>query len=188
MNKFIKSLKYLSMVVALFLTGCAGYQNGTLMNPNYKTIAIAPVKNNTMEPLASTYLRKMLAEQFLMDGSLRVVDARDADCILYATIDDVETTGVGYESTANEDDYRPAEWSLAMKARFIVIVPGQSRPLVWNGQKRKTGRDEYDLARKVSGTARYAVAADQHAARRNGVEQLCLDVAEEIVEYTTEGW
>ena len=176
------------LILTVVIAGCTGYQNGTLMNPNYKTIAIAPIQNNTMESLASTYLRKLAAEQFLVDGSLRVVKAQDADCILYITIDEVEVTSASYDSTDNEDNYRPAEWSMRMDARFIVIVPGQSQPLVWNGSKLRTGRDIIDLGRKVSGTSRFAVTVDQHPARRSGLELLCLDIAQEIVEYTTEGW
>jgi len=151
------------------------------MNPNYKSIAIAPVKNDTMEPLASTYLRKLLAEQFHVDGSLIVKNPQEADCILYATVREVETTGVSFDSSANEDNYRPGEWSMSMEAVFTVIVPGKARPLIGSGSKLRPGRT-------VSGSARYAVTTDQHAARRDGLEQLCRDVAEEIVSYTTEAW
>jgi len=174
MNSLMKLCKIAAVLTLVLTAGCAGYHNGSLMNPNYKTIAIAPVKNNTMEPLVSTYLRKAAAEQFLLDGSLKVVDVQEADCILYITVNQVETTGVGYDSTDNEDNYRPAEWSLNMRGKFTIIVPGHARPLV--------------SERSISGTGRYAVTVDQHASRRNGLEQLCRDAAEEVVEYTTEGW
>jgi len=171
----VGSLWRVATVLTLVLTaGCAGYHNGTLMNPNYKTIAIAPVKNNTMESLVSTYIRKAAAEQFLVDGSLKVVDVQDADCILYITVNQVETTGVGYDSTDREDNYRPAEWRMRLRGKFTIIAPGHARPLV--------------SERRISGTARYAVTVDQHASRRNGLELLCRDAAEDVVEYTVEGW
>lgn len=174
MNNIIKVCRVVVLSAIFFLTGCEGYQSGSLMNPNYKTIAIAPVKNNTMEPLASTYLRKKVAEQFFVDGSLKVVSPQEADCIVYITIDEVETTGEGYDTTDKYDNYRPGEWSMRMKARFTVMVPGHARPLI--------------PSRTLTSTSRYSVNVDQQTARRSGLELLCYYMGRKVVEYTTEAW
>ncbi len=172
MKHFLTMIKSSVLLSLIFITGC-GYHAGSIANPHVKTIAIAPVQNNTMEPLASTYLRKMLAEQFFVDGSLKVTDAQEADCILYATIKDVDTTGTGYDNT-NDGEYSAAQWQLRIKASFAVIIPGKAKAFI--------------PERDVTGSATFFVTVDSHTARRNGLQQACLNIAENIVQNTTEAW
>ena len=49
----------------LLATGC-GYHIGVrgMMHPQIKSVAIAPVQNNTLEPLAADHLRMQLAGEF----------------------------------------------------------------------------------------------------------------------------
>ncbi|MEG2075255.1 MAG: hypothetical protein RRY34_02040, partial [Victivallaceae bacterium] len=55
----------------LILMLCAGcYHMGSMMHPDVKTIAIAPVVNETTAYNASINMRKALLEQFMRDGSL----------------------------------------------------------------------------------------------------------------------
>ena len=165
----------LLIAVSVFFTGgCSGYRAGSIANPKYKTIAIGQVVNNTMEPLASAYLRKLLAEKFMTDGSMRVVKASEADCIIYINIDKIKTTASSYDSTDSEDRYRPAEWSMRMTIRFTVIEPGKARPVI--------------PERTLTASARYAVTVDQYADRRSGLELLSNNISERIVEYTVEAW
>jgi PBP1b-binding outer membrane lipoprotein LpoB len=171
-------MKYIKLSVitclAFFIFGCSGYKSGSISNPKYKTIAIAPIKNNSMEPLASAYLRKLLAEHFMTDGSMRVVKPEAADCILYVTIDKVETTASSYDSADAENNYTPSEWSMRMYTRFSVVEPGKSRPVV--------------KEREINESSRYTVTVDQYSDRRLGLELLSHDIAQEIVQYTVEAW
>jgi len=162
-----------SIVVFSLITGC-GYKMGSIMHPQVKSIAIAPVTNDTLEPFASAYMRGSLCEKFQFDNSLKLKQLGTADCILYGKIIEVNTTATMEDSVDNKQTYRAAEWSVSVIFEFVVMIPGRNRPLI--------------SKRRVSGSAKYQVAADQAITRRRGVQQACRDAAEQAVVYTTEAW
>ena len=67
----------------LLMTGGCGYRFGTMGHPQIKTIAIAAVKNDTTVYNLSAIMRNVLVEQFMLDGTLKVVSEKKADCILF---------------------------------------------------------------------------------------------------------
>ncbi|OGV44298.1 MAG: hypothetical protein A2X48_08360 [Lentisphaerae bacterium GWF2_49_21] len=174
----MKAVKYeICLLVAasmfLLIAGC-GYQLGSVMHPQIKTIAIAPIKNETIEMMATQFMRQSLAEQFELDNSLKVKGLEEADCVLYGKIVSVKTTSIGYDSHNDDQTYTPAEFSLEVKFEFVVIIPGRAKPLVNN--------------RQVIGRASYQVAMDNDIARRRGIQQACREAAEQIVIDTVEAW
>ncbi|OGV57920.1 MAG: hypothetical protein A2X45_20945 [Lentisphaerae bacterium GWF2_50_93] len=177
-NKHMKSFRLgifvlTAAVVCLLSQGC-GYQVGSIMHPQVKTIAIATIKNDTIEAMATQYMRQALAEQFDIDHSLKVKSLEEADCIIYGRIVEVKTTSIGFDSSNNEQSYMPAEFALRITFEFVVIVPGREKPLI--------------NAREVEGVATYQVAADNDIARRRGVQQACRMAAQRAVVYTVEAW
>ena len=163
----------LSMLIILTIGGC-GYKIGSIMHPQVKSIAIAPVTNDTLEPFAAAQMSAALREKFQFDNSLKVKELQTADCILYGKIIEVKTTATMEDSTDGEQTYRAAEWRVAVIFEFVVMIPGRKKPLI--------------NKRRVSGAAKYQVAADQAITRRRGVQQACRDAAEQAVVYTTEAW
>ncbi len=155
------------------LSGC-GYHMGSLMHPQIKTIAIAPIKNNTLEPYGSAAMRAALCEQFQFDGSLKVVSLEKADCILYGRITQVTSKGTIDDSYDNKQTYRPSEWEVTIEFEFEVVIPGRKKPLV--------------NKRVVAGSAKYQVMADQAVTRRRGLKQACINAARDTVVYTVEAW
>jgi hypothetical protein len=174
MKKYMNIISALTVFSVLFIISGCGYQMGSLMHPQVKSIAIAPIVNETLEPLASAQMRKALCEQFQFDSSLKLKQLETADCILYGRIIDVETTATSEDTYDNEQTYRAAEWSVQITFEFVVMVPGRKEPLV--------------NTRRVTGSAKYQVMADQAITRRRGVEQACREAAEQAVIYTTEAW
>ncbi len=169
-SKILYAVLYAVCVAA---AGC-GYQMGSVMHPQVKTIAIAPVKNETIEQMATQFMRQALAEQFDIDHSLKLKTVEEADCVLYGRIMEVKTTSIGFDSTNNEQTYMPAEFALKILFEFTVIVPGRTKPLI--------------STRQVVGEATYQVAADNDISRRRGVQQACRNAAEKVVVYTVEAW
>jgi len=100
-------------VCALFISGC-GYRVGSLMHPQIKSIAIAPVSNDTMLYNASAQMRGALAECFQTDGSLKVAGEGTADCILYAKVTNAVFHQITWENNANDDDdeFIPDQWQV----------------------------------------------------------------------------
>ncbi len=162
-----------SLTVFLFASSC-GYRTGSLMHPQIKTVAIADVKNDTTEVLASTIMRKILAERFQFDNSLKVVSMEDADCIVYCRIKKVQNQGISWASTDSDQTFRPSEFRLTVTVEFSVQVPGQAMPLV--------------PLSSTDGTATYQYLADPAIGRQDGLQQACLKIANNIVSSTTEAW
>ncbi|WP_176012167.1 LPS assembly lipoprotein LptE [Victivallis sp. Marseille-Q1083] len=170
MKRFLLALPLLA--VMLWLNGC--YHVGSIMHPQIHTIAIAPVENNTVAYNVSAEMRQLLSEQFMLDGSLKVVSLEEADCILYARVINVAFTEVSGDSYDNELTYRPKEWNVIVDSEFSVIIPGQAEPLV--------------STRKVSGNTDFQVQADMQTNRRRAILQAARNAAQTIVSYTTEAW
>ena len=162
------------LLLVILPTGGCGYKMGSLMHPQVKSIAIAPITNETLEPFVSASMRGALCEQFQFDNSLKLKGLQSADCILYGKVIKVETTATSEDSTDNEQTYRAAEWQVAVEFEFIVSIPGRKEPLI--------------TRRRVIGSAKYQVMADQEVTRRRGVQQACRNAAQEAVVYTTESW
>ncbi len=160
-------------LLCLAVSGC-GYHLGSVMHPQVKTIAIAPIKNETLEEWATPCMRQALAEQFEFDNSLKVKTVEEADCVLYGRVTKIRTTGIGFDSTNNEQTYSPAEFGLEITFEFNVIIPGRSKSLI--------------NTRRVTGAAAYQVTADNEIARRRGIQMACRDAAQKAVVYTVEAW
>ena len=167
-----KLFLFLVLSLAVAFAGGCGYRMGNMMHPQIKTIAIAPVKNTSKEVLAAIVMRRLLAERFMFDGSLKIVPMEKADCILYCQISNVTQSAVTWEDKDDED--RPSEFNLTVSGEFVVLLPGRTVPLV-----RK---------RTVSGSCTYQFLTDPAIGKESGLTQACLQMANLIVQYTVEAW
>lgn len=166
---FLMSL--FSAVVLLF-SGC-GYTIGNLGHPQLESVAVAPVSNETLFYNASAQMRGMLTECFTTDGTMKLVSAERADCIVYAKITDVNFNSVNW-SDSDEDEFMANEWKCSVKVSYSVILPGRAKPLVAN--------------RKVTGSTRFTSGPDLESARINGMRQAMYSAAKNIVASVTEAW
>lgn len=170
----MRMIKLISAIVVMTLGHGCGYHIGSLAHPQIKTIAIAPVVNETLFPYVAAEMRDMLCEVFGVDGSFRVKDAKVADCVVNCRVTNIRITAINKVSEDRDKLYRPAEWQVVLEAEFVVIIPGRKEPLV--------------AKRNISGTSQYQAFGDYNTMQRNGIRQAAFDAAERIVEYTTEGW
>lgn len=171
----MKQFVVLLMTAAVLLvTGGCGYRVGTMGHPQIKTIAIAAVKNDTTIYNLSAITRNVLAEQFMLDGTLKVVSEKKADCILYARIIQATSVEVTESSSTADRTFEPEEWQIRVDVEYSVIIPGQKAPLI--------------PLRKVTGKANFQAPGDMDSAMRRGAAQACRQAAVEMVEFTTEAW
>ena len=164
---------FMGTSLLLMLNGC-GYHFGHLMHPQVKSIAIAPVKNETLGYNVPAILRNHLSEAFMRDGALKVESLREADCILYARVTKLtyrETTPASFD---NEITYRPIEWRIWMTVEFTVIIPGNKEPLV--------------KKQKIMADALFQVQADYFVNRQRGIEQCSWHLARKLAQQITEAW
>ena len=171
----MKKLFIACAVMSLFLCGC-GYRVGSLMHPQIKSIAIAPVSNETMLYNAGAQMRGILAECFQSDGSLKLVSEGTADCILYAKIVSATFSQITWESNANssDDEFLPDQWRVNISVAVTVMIPGRAEPLI-----RET---------TVSGATNFVAGADLESSRTYAVRQACFQAAKQVVVRTTEAW
>ena len=171
----MKKLSVLFAVLALTLCGC-GYRAGSLMHPQIKSIAIAPVSNDTMMYNAAAVMRGVLAECFQSDGSLKLKSEGTADCILYAKVTGANFTQVSWDSNASnsDDEFLPDQWDLTITANITVMIPGRAEPLI-----RETA---------VSGKTSFVAGADIESSRYYAVKQACFQAAKQAVSKVTESW
>ena len=160
---------------SLLFTGC-GYRIGarSLMHPDVKSIAVAEVKNDTLEMLAASVMRQQLCERIQFDGGLTLKNLGSSDCVLYGKIVKVSNMTIREDSMDNDITYRPAEFMLSVTLEFTVLIPGRGEPLI--------------PTRSVVGSASYQVLADPAVSRANALKQDCYNAARLAVEYTTDAW
>ncbi len=161
-------------VLTMIMTGGCGYHWGSIMHPQVKSIAIAPVVNETTAYNVASDMRMMLAEQFMLDGSLELTSLETSDCILETRVLGVKFTEIDDDSYDASVIYRPSEWRVEVEAEFKVIIPGTREPLV------KT--------RKVVGRALFKSQADMETNRIQATRMACAEAAKLIIIYTTEAW
>ena len=169
-----RNITLFTLLISLFaLSGC-GYQMGSLMHPQVKSIAVAPVTNETIEPWVSADLRGSLCEQIQWDGSLQLKDLKTADCIIFGRVTEVETVSTANATFDARQTFRASEWQVQVTFEYEVLIPGKKRPLI--------------SKRRVTGNAKYQIFVDQATTRRRGVQQACRNAAQEAMIYITEGW
>lgn len=172
----MKKTFFLLAAVLFLLPGGCGYRIGSLMHPQIKSIAVAPVVNETVVYNVAGNLRSLLCERFMTDGSLKLLNESKADCILYARVLDVSYSEIGWTSNRIDEDsnFQPEFWQVNVKVEFSVILPGRAAPLI--------------SKRTVTGNSWFESNVDLEEARNNGVKQGLFDAAKQIVDATTEAW
>lgn len=158
---------------ALFFTGC-GYRVGSLMHPQIKSIAIAPVTNDTMMFNVAAQMRGLLAECFQSDGSLKLVNEGTADCILYAKVTSATFSQVSWSDSNDDDEFLPNQWGVNISAKITVMIPGRAEPLI-----KETS---------ISGSSQFSGGPDLETSRTSAVRQACFAAAKQAVSKVTEAW
>ena len=161
------------VMMLLPVSGC-GYHLGSITHPQIKTVAIADVKNETYEVLASALLRNLLAERFQFDNSLKLTSLERADCIVYARIVSVQNSNISWRSNSKVESYRANEYALQVRVEYTVLRPGYAQPLV-----RRSFANSYST---------YLFAHDPAIGRVSALKQCMLRIANQIVSATTEAW
>lgn len=161
------------LLLSCLLDGC-GYRVGSLVHPQIKTVAIADVKNESYEVLASAIMRKILAERFQFDNSLKLTSLEKADCIVYVRITNVYNRSVSWRNTNRVEDYRANEYTLQVSAEYTVLRPGVALPMVPKSS--------------ANGVSTYLFAHDPAIGREGALKQCLLQIADRIVSSTVEAW
>ncbi|MEA2012492.1 MAG: LPS assembly lipoprotein LptE [Verrucomicrobiota bacterium] len=159
--------------------GCQSYKTGSLMHPQLKTVNIAQIKNTTDTPRLQGIIRQKLLETFMFDGSLKLVDKKNADLFLFCNVEKYQITGLGttyrsdYKEDDDGDDYGTEVFALTVDLAYKVFLPGKEKPL---------------LTGVVTGQSDFNMHGDLEISRQKAFKQACSDAASKIVSQITEAW
>ena len=170
-NLFFRSL--LCLFFAAVLSGC-GYRLGNLGHPQLKSVAIAPVVNDTLGYNAAAIMRSLLAETFQTDGTMKLTGMSKADCIVYARITSITFQAISWSTNKNDDSYLPNQWRVNLTAEYSVVLPGKAAPLI--------------KSRTAAGKAEFMSGPDVEISRNYAVRQAAFVAAKDIVSQVTESW
>ena len=171
----MKKFQFTAALAALLLSCGCGYTCGSIAHPQLKTVAVAPVINDTTSYNSSAILRGLLAERFTTDGSMQLKTIETADCIVYARITDIRYVAIDYGTASDGDDtFLANEWKCEADVEFSVVLPGRGKPLISN--------------RKVTGKTKFLNGPDMENSRNNALRQALFAATKTIVSNITEGW
>ncbi len=159
------------LALPLMLAGCVGYQFGTTLPNDYKTICVKTFVNKTGEPNLEFAATQNTLQQFQRDGSLSVTDAERADLVLETILTDASFDAVRFakKRTATAQEYR-------------MIVTAQITLT-----DRKTGTVMIEK-RKVAGEATFETTGDMQQARLTAQPKVSRDLGHTIVKNVVEYW
>ena len=181
---FLHAVRALVAGAALLLTaGCASYHCGSLMHPQFKTVAVGDFYNKTEEAGLTVCLRQGLAEAFMTDGSLKLASLADADAVVQGRILQYQTRAIGFHYIGKDDptnDYRNTYqgslYQIEVVVEFEVIIPDPKRPVLVLDK------------RTVRGIAEFGKLPDRTIARDEALRRATRDAAQQVAAAVTEGW
>ena len=156
------------LLAASFLAGC-GYTTRSALSPALKTINIATFKNQTYEYQIESTLTNKIANEFIIDGRLQVVNADEADTQLAGIILEYCREPLVYDSNEEVTQYKIQVFA------DVTLKDLEDGAIIWEGS-RISGEDIYFVTGNLANTEEKA---------RFGAFQ---DLAGNIVDQVIEGW
>lgn len=151
--------------------GCASYRLGTTLPPHLRTIYVATFANRTVEPNIESKITTAVRRKFQHDGQLKLVASEDAaDIVLNATLVSYDIESLLFEKNSPSTTRR-------YRARIYCDVDA-----------RETASGKAIVARRVSGDTTFPAVGDTVTARRNAVNDVARQLAEEVVDCVIGAW
>jgi hypothetical protein len=160
-----------SGLLALGLTGCAGYHLGPTngLHSGERSVQVNPFANQTIEPRLGDALNSSLRKNLQRDGTYRLDTGNEGDIILTGTI-------VGYDR--NQLSFQPTDVLTARQYRIVITAQVTAR-------ERLSGK--IVLNRKVSGQSTLFVGSDLPSAERQALPLVADDLAKTITGLLVDG-
>jgi hypothetical protein len=158
-------------VLTMVGSGCAGYQLGSMLPPDIKTVYVPTFVNKTQEPLIEVETTQATIEDFQRDGSLRVVNEDQADTVLAVELKEYKIEPVAYrkDSKTSAKEYRITMFASILLTRRVDGSIVAQNP-------------------RVKGEAVFPFAGDLTSSKLTGLPAAADDLAHNIVEQVVESW
>jgi hypothetical protein len=162
-----------TVLLALFLSGCAGYHVGPA-TPAYlreiHSIAVPTFRNNTLIPRTEVLITSTVIKEFQTDGTFRIVNEDQADATLKG-----EIVGVGRSParSVRGNVLATTEFNLVLRVRYSLL-----------GKDGKTLTGPVEVA----GTTSFFVGDDVVTDERQALPLAAAELATHLVSQLSEGW
>jgi hypothetical protein len=162
----------LVVMLALGLSGCAGYRIGNV-KPNYlrdvQSIAVPTFKNDTYHPRIEALVTNTIIKQFQQDGTFRIASVDNADAVLEGRV-----VGIGRQPV------RSVRGNVLATTEFNLVIT-----VNYTLQKKGGGA----LAGgAINGVTSFFVAGDVNSEERQALPLATENLAVRLVSQLSEGW
>ena len=155
---------------AVLVAGCSEYVLGTTLPKSLRGIYVPTFINKCEEPLIENDTTQAAKKAFQKDGSLRVVNADEADLTLEVTLVEYSLEPLRYQKN---NPKTTNEYRLRIKAD-IVVTQVKSKKVLTKA--------------KVEGRSSFYPGGDLTSAKRVALPKTADDLAHQIVEKVVEAW
>jgi len=150
--------------------GCAGYQLGSSLPPDIKSVFVRTFINKCREPLIEIEATNATIAEFQKDGTLKIGRMEEADVILETTLNAITLEPLRYDRA---DVAKPKEYRLIMSASF-VLKRNASGKVIGDGD--------------CIGESTFMYGGNLASAKRSAMPKASEDLAKRIVEKVVEVW
>ena len=167
----MKSAKILLFpVLALILSGCAGYRFGSTLDKSIKTVSLTII-NKTDEPSIEVAVMKALRAELQMDGRLEVRSQNEADVVLSVTLNRFEQNPLAFQRK---------QGSLAAEYRVALI----GRAVLYDAESNEVILETPSFR----GESEFPYAADLTTTKREALPGAARDLARKVVSTVVTAW
>ena len=170
MSKYLP-LGVLLAAITIGSGGCAGYQLGSTLPDDIKTVSVPVFLNETKEPLLETPTTQATVSEFQREGTLRVRKQDQADTLLEVTLIHFELEPLRY---SREENLTGVQYRMKVRAHMVF--------------SRLLPEKEILLERDVIGEETYLLVGDMTSSKRRAIPEASRDLAHHIVESIVEYW
>jgi hypothetical protein len=162
---------WLSILLAVVCSGCAGYKLGPTngVAAGSRTVKFAPFANKTQVPRITEYMSSALRKQLQNDGTFRLETSGSPDILVTGEITKFDRIGLSYQAG---DVLTPQEYTITMTARVKAM-------------NVSTGKIYID--RLVNGTTFLRIGDDETSVERQTVPILTDIVARNAISLLVDG-
>jgi hypothetical protein len=170
----ILALAAAATAAAAMLSGCAGmgYNLGSMLPPEIRTVYVPTVQNGTDEPQLETETTRAVIDAIQRDGSLHVAGEADADAILHVVLTSYQIVPIAYR----RDTRTAAE-------EYRIYLTAQIGLLQNDGSGAVLAQSPI-----VRGESTFEMVGDLTSSKRVGLPTAANDLAQKIVEQIVEYW
>ena len=161
----------MTIAAAFTLTGCVGYQLGSMLPADIRTVHVPTFVNKTDEPLVEVETTRAFIEQVQFDGSLKIADADVADSVIEVTVLEFDMSPIAYSRSR---ETLAEEYRITLTSHVIF-------------RRRATGEVLFESP-NIQGETTFQVAGDLSSGKRFALPGAADDLARDILETIVELW